>query len=99
MQARMRTKLFTALTLGAALMLGACATYVAPFEGNDTGGIIASSPDTYRLRHEIAREHCARYRKIHRITSVHPRYGDYIAFACYWPRGFDPNYTIIDSAY
>jgi hypothetical protein len=62
---------------------------VPPFEGNDTGGIIAFSPDAYRFRHDIAADHCARYRKIHRITSVHPRYGDYIAFACFWPRGSD----------
>jgi hypothetical protein len=72
---------------------------VRPFEGNDTGGIIAWSPETHAARHEIAHAHCARYRKMHSITSVHARYGDYIGFACYWPRGFDPNNTIIDSAY
>lgn len=66
----------------------AAALYVVrPFEGNDTGGIIAWSPQAQRYRHEIAADHCAQYGKIHRITSVHSRYGDYIGFACYWPRG------------
>jgi hypothetical protein len=60
---------------------------VPPFEGNDTGGIIAWSPEAHRHRHAIAADHCARYGKVHRITSVMPRYGDYIGFACYWPRG------------
>ncbi len=60
---------------------------VPPFEANDTGGIIAWSPEAQRHRHAIAGDHCARYGKVHRITSVAPRYGDYIGFACYWPRG------------
>jgi hypothetical protein len=70
-----------------------------PFEGNDTGGIIPWTPETHQAQHDIADEHCGRYRKIHRITSVHARYGDYITFGCYWPRGVDPNRTIIGSAY
>jgi hypothetical protein len=62
---------------------------VPPFKGNDTGGIIAWSPEAQRLRHEIASDFCALWGKVHRITSVTPRYGDYIGFACYWPRGSD----------
>ena len=83
----MRAKRFSLAILSAALLLGACASTVPPFTGNDTGGIIAWSPDAHRFRHDIAGEHCARHGKIHRITSVHARYGDYIGFACYWPRG------------
>jgi len=63
---------------------------VPPFEANDTGGIIAWSPKAQRHRHAIAADHCAQYGKLHRITSVTPRYGDYIGFACYWPRGTGP---------
>ena len=65
--------------------LAACDT-VPPFKGNDTGGIIAWSPIAHDARHQIAGEHCARFSKQHRITSVTPRYGDYIGFECYWPR-------------
>jgi hypothetical protein len=84
----MRLRLFLALgylllsTASAPALLG-----VPPFEGNDTGGIIAWSPEAHRHRHAIAADHCAQYGKVHRITSVAPRYGDYIGFACYWPRG------------
>jgi hypothetical protein len=58
--------------------------------GNDTGGIIPWSPalrDTYR---EAAADHCGRYNKVARITSVHPWYGDYVGFTCAFPRGYDP---------
>jgi hypothetical protein len=80
--------LVLALLLAAPATVSAGALYVVPpFQGNDTGGIIAWSPLSHRHRHEIAADHCAQYGKIHRITSVHPRYGDYIGFACYWPRG------------
>jgi hypothetical protein len=35
--------------------------------------------------------HCADYDgKTYQITSVRARYGDYIAFRCYWPRGIGP---------
>ena len=71
--------------VAAGLALGACA--VPPFKGNDVGGIIAWSPEAHRLRHELAAEHCAQWGKLHHITSVTPRYGDYIGFRCYWPRG------------
>ena len=58
--------------------------------GNDTGGIIPWSPDNQIARREIAGDHCARYNKRAHITSVHRRYGDYIGFTCYFPRGYDP---------
>jgi hypothetical protein len=59
--------------------------------GNDTGGIIPWSPELrahgYR---EVAQEHCKGYHKIARITSVKARYGDYVGFACEFPRNYDP---------
>ena len=59
--------------------------------GNDTGGIIPWSPAlrVYGYRH-AAQDHCGGYHKLARITSVHPRYGDYVGFACEFPRGYDP---------
>ena len=51
---------------------------------NDTGGIIPWSPETDQLAFAIASEHCGRYHKYARITSVHPRLGDYIGFRCVW---------------
>jgi hypothetical protein len=50
--------------------------------GNDTGGIIPWSPAIELRRFEIASDHCARYLKDARITSVHRQYGDYIGFVC-----------------
>jgi hypothetical protein len=52
--------------------------------GNDTGGIITWSPEHQRVAFQWAAEHCARYGEYARITSIHPWYGDYIAFACDW---------------
>jgi hypothetical protein len=72
----------------AALLLTGCA--VPPFEANDTGGIIAYSPEADHYRHSIAGDYCAHWGKLARITSVHRRYGDYIGFSCYRPRGAEP---------
>jgi hypothetical protein len=58
--------------------------------GNDTGGIIPWSPAIRYTYRDIAALHCAGYKKVSRITSVHGRYGDYVGFACYFPRGYDP---------
>ena len=58
--------------------------------GNDTGGIIPWSPDIRHDYRAIAADHCARYNKDARITSVHARYGDYVGFKCFFPRGYDP---------
>lgn len=85
------------VALAAGALLGACS--VPPLRDNDTGGIIAWSPEAHARRHEIAAAECARYGKRHRITSVHPRYGDYIAFACYWPRGYDPHRIVVHRSY
>jgi hypothetical protein len=59
--------------------------------GNDTGGIIPWSPALRAFGYrEAAQHHCDGYRKLARITSVHARYGDYVGFACEFPRGYDP---------
>ena len=81
----MAFKLGMLATAGSALLLGACDT-VPALKSNDTGGIIAYSPEAALLRDQIAADHCARWNKMHRITSVHRQYGDYIGFHCYWPR-------------
>ena len=54
------------------------------YHGNDTGGIIPWSCENEAAAHRIAAVFCARWEKFHRITSVHRRYGDYIAFNCLW---------------
>jgi hypothetical protein len=54
--------------------------------GNDTGGIITWSPEHQHMARDWAGEHCARYGKFARITSIHRQYGDYIGFNCV----FDP---------
>lgn len=69
---------------------------------NDTGGIIAWSPETALTYREIAAGECARWNKLAVITSVHRVYGDYISFVCIWPRGYDPEkerYGWISSRY
>ena len=59
--------------------------------GNDTGGIIPWSPALRAFGYRAAAQaHCEGYHRIARITSVHPRYGDYVGFACEFPRGYDP---------
>lgn len=57
------------------------------YRGNDTGGIIPWSCENEVAAHAIAGEFCARWHKVHRITSVHRRYGDYIGFNCLWRPG------------
>jgi hypothetical protein len=79
---RWKAPVFAALTIGA---LAASCTGPGPgVTGNDTGGIIPWSPIHNELAPQFAAEHCARYGKRSRITSVRARYGDYIAFACSW---------------
>jgi len=50
--------------------------------GNDTGGIIPYDPAVNRFYRRLAADHCARWDRLAHITSVHRRYGDYIAFSC-----------------
>jgi hypothetical protein len=84
----MRSNLLALAVISLGALSGSgCA--VPPFQGNDTGGIIAWSPETHERRHQLAAQHCGLYGKTYQITSVRARYGDYIAFRCYWPRGSD----------
>ena len=53
-------------------------------KGNDTGGIISWSCEAEVVAPALAADHCARFDKYARITSVHRHYGDYIAFQCIW---------------
>ena len=85
------------LTASLALM---CSLLAAPadagadawvWNGNDTGGLMPWRRGIHRIEYlETAEIHCAKYNKKARITSVHPRYGDYVVFACRFPRGYDP---------
>ena len=77
----MRSMVFAAVAATALLAVPAHAGYVG-LVGNDTGGIIPWSPGVEPLMRAIAGEHCARYNKSARITSVHRQYGDYIGFRC-----------------
>jgi hypothetical protein len=83
----MRSKLLAVAVIGVGAISALSGCAVPPFKGNDTGGIIAWSPETHRLRHQLAAQHCALYDKTYQITSVRARYGDYIGFRCYRPRG------------
>ena len=93
----MRLKILAAAALALSLWGNtAHATYgdtwaVLGINGNDTGGIIPWSPAlrAYGYR-AAAQSHCSGYNRLARITSVHARYGDYVGFACEFPRGYDP---------
>ena len=67
------------------LAMAACAGPGPGLTGNDTGGIIPWTPENQQIARQWADDHCARFGKIARITSIHRQYGDYIAFACHFP--------------
>jgi hypothetical protein len=79
--------------IGAASLVAICgmlacaparADTVPPFQGNDTGGIIAYSLTGQTDTRSIAIDHCARYGKVVKFLAVEPHYGGYISFACRW---------------
>ncbi len=72
------------LILGTILGASAASAQDTYVKGNDTGGIISWSCEAEVAAPAIAAEHCARFDKAHRITSVHRQYGDYISFQCLW---------------
>jgi hypothetical protein len=87
----MRRSLVTlvALTLSVAGGTGAAlagAIFLGPgpgLTGNDTGGIIVFTPDLSRAAYaDIAAGWCARWGRLSHVTSIHPRYGDYVSFVC-----------------
>ncbi|PZA09481.1 hypothetical protein DNX69_23330 [Rhodopseudomonas palustris] len=77
--------------LGAVLASTAArADYVAPFTGNDTGGIISTSLIGHADIRAMAIDHCARYGKVVKLLGVQANYGGYVSFACRWvPYGAD----------
>jgi len=83
-EAAMRRLAISAIVCSAMLGMVSAAQAQPYLKGNDTGGIISWSCEAELMAHQIAGEHCAWYRKYHRITSVHRMYGDYISFQCLW---------------
>jgi hypothetical protein len=57
---------------------------VPPFQGNDTGGIIAYSLTGQTDIRSLAIDHCAQYGKVVKFLAVDAHYGGYISFACRW---------------
>jgi hypothetical protein len=51
--------------------------------GNSTGGIFPYSPGVEPIYHQIADDHCARWGRFAKVTSIHRVYGDYVGFVCY----------------
>jgi hypothetical protein len=79
--------------IGAASLVAVCgmlacgsvrADTVPPFQGNDTGGIIAYSLTAETDIRTMAINHCASYGKVVKFLAVEPHYGGYISFACRW---------------
>ena len=58
--------------------------YVAPFKGNDTGGIIAYELAQRVDARQLAVDHCASYGKVVKFLAVDPQYGGYVSFSCRW---------------
>jgi hypothetical protein len=69
-------------------LLSACAGPGPWVNGNDTGGIIPWSPANEAAAFAMSDAHCARYYKQARVTSVYAQPGNYIGFACAFPRGY-----------
>ena len=70
--------------IGLAMILAVTGAHAQVYRGNDTGGIIPWSCENEVVAREVAGDHCARYSKFARITSVHRVYGNYIGFNCLW---------------
>ena len=51
--------------------------------GNDIGGIFHYSPDVEPIYRDIAADHCARWGRFAKVTSIHRVYGEYVGFVCY----------------
>jgi hypothetical protein len=85
-------KMFAAATFACALIASLAHADRGPFglTGNDTGGIIPWTPAVDLIYKQVAADHCARFAKIPRITSVHRRIGDYVGFACRFDPDYDP---------
>lgn len=51
--------------------------------GNDIGGIFPYSPEVEPIYRDIAADHCARWGRFAKVTSIHRVYGEYVGFVCY----------------
>jgi hypothetical protein len=51
--------------------------------GNDIGGIFPYSPEVVPIYRHIATDHCARWGRFAKVTSIHRVYGEYVGFVCY----------------
>jgi hypothetical protein len=60
------------------------ATSVPPFQGNDTGGIIAYTLAQQTDARQLAVDHCAGYGKVAKFLAIDAQYGGYVSFACRW---------------
>jgi hypothetical protein len=78
---------------GAASLVAVCgmlasapaqADTIRPFQGNDTGGIVAYPLAMQTDVRQLAVDHCASYGKVVKFLSVDPQYGGYVSFACRW---------------
>jgi hypothetical protein len=78
------------LSMFVVLLMGAASAHAQVYHGNDTGGIISWSCENEAAAPQIAARYCARWDKYYRITSVHPHYGDFIAFNCLWAPHVNP---------
>jgi hypothetical protein len=74
----MRIRVLLVAALG--LALASCAGF--RHKGNDTGGIIAWSPENEQMALQLAQQNCGWFRKYAVITSVVRGYGNYIAYDC-----------------
>jgi len=77
-----RAALIGVLTLGASTTMAAISGPWPSIVGNDTGGIFPYAPNLEGLYPQIASDYCATWGRLSHVTSVHPRYGDYISFVC-----------------
>jgi hypothetical protein len=85
----MHRNLLVAIGLAMAFSTGALASgaeFTGPgpgVTGNDTGGIFPYSPGVETVYQQIADDHCARWARLAKVTSIHRKYGDYVSFVCY----------------
>ena len=83
----MKRNLPIGLALVVAASLAGCAGAGPGLTGNDSGGIIPWSPENQAAARDWATEHCAYYGKVAHMQPITRRYGQYISFTCYFPRG------------
>src|SRR3979409_107715 len=79
--------------MGAASLVAICGVLVGapapggrvpPFQGNDTGGIIAYPLAAQVDVRQLAVDHCASYGKVVEVLAWDAQYGGEIPFACRW---------------